>query len=585
MKKLLLFLVVLVAGYSTQAQVKIGNNPTTIGAGSILELEHPNKALVVTRVADTAAVTNPVAGMMIYDISSTCFKVYQNGAWSNCINTTTATPVVTAVCNGFIGSYCTAALSGTTYTVTMTNNDFSGKQVTPLTGDLVLSGISGVNVTAVNPTGLQTINAGANLVITYTISGTPAAQGTLTGTFTKQGLTCSAAVPVGGVKTVAAASSAPTLCINTALTAITHATTNATGIGVATGLPAGVTAAWAGNTITISGTPSASGTFNYSIPVNGCGPDVNAMGTITVTPDRIAGAASATPTVLKNVLMANITHTTTNATGIGTPTNLPAGVTAAWAANLITISGTPTAAGTFNYTIPLVGCGSDNATGTITVVTSGAIVNGVFKEFLPYNLGVTGTQDPLSYQSGANNGDLYQWGRPTDGHQVRNSAIIATQASNNTATLPATVAGKFIYTSTDWRSVQTNNLWGDGTPGENPAKAANDPCPTGYKVPSQAQWGGTFRGGTTSGAPGTATQNTWTWTGNGYMVGSLLYIPAAGYRYYFDASSYGVGKAGYYWSSTVSGSNAYSPIFANDSVSPGSTNPRELGASIRCIAE
>ncbi|MCP4309917.1 MAG: hypothetical protein GY790_01520, partial [Bacteroidetes bacterium] len=53
------------------------------------------------------------------------------------------------------------------------------------------------------------------------------------------------------VNTVGAASSTPTLCINTALTAITHTTTGATGIGAATGLPAGVSALWAGNTITI----------------------------------------------------------------------------------------------------------------------------------------------------------------------------------------------------------------------------------------------------------------------------------------------------------------------------------------------
>ena len=73
------------------------------------------------------------------------------------------------------------------------------------------------------------------------------------------------------------------LCINTALTPITHTTTGATGIGTATGLPAGVTAAWAANTITISGTPTASGVFNYSIPLTGgCG-TVSATGTITVT--------------------------------------------------------------------------------------------------------------------------------------------------------------------------------------------------------------------------------------------------------------------------------------------------------------
>jgi hypothetical protein len=71
-------------------------------------------------------------------------------------------------------------------------------------------------------------------------------------------------------------------CVNTALTAITHTTTGATGIGTATGLPSGVTAAFASNTITISGTPTAAGTFSYSIPLTGgCG-TVNATGTITV---------------------------------------------------------------------------------------------------------------------------------------------------------------------------------------------------------------------------------------------------------------------------------------------------------------
>jgi hypothetical protein len=47
-----------------------------------------------------------------------------------------------------------------------------------------------------------------------------------------------------------AVSTTPTLCISTVLTDITHATTGATGIGTATGLPAGVTAAFASNTIT-----------------------------------------------------------------------------------------------------------------------------------------------------------------------------------------------------------------------------------------------------------------------------------------------------------------------------------------------
>ncbi|NDE11491.1 MAG: hypothetical protein EBZ95_13160, partial [Chitinophagia bacterium] len=171
--------------------------------------------------------------------------------------------------------------------------------------------------------------------------------------------------------TVAAASLSPTLCINTALTNITHATTGATGIGSATGLPAGVTATWASNTITISGTPTASGTFNYSIPLTGgCGTEF-ATGTITVTTANTAAAASSSPTLCINTALTNITHATTGATGIGTASGLPSGVSAAWSGDIITISGIPSASGTFSYSIPLTGgCGSVAATGTITVTAA-----------------------------------------------------------------------------------------------------------------------------------------------------------------------------------------------------------------------
>ncbi|MGQ7946091.1 hypothetical protein [Flavobacterium sp. WC2509] len=93
---------------------------------------------------------------------------------------------------------------------------------------------------------------------------------------------------------VLAASSSPTPCINTAMTTITHTTSGFTGIGTPINLPAGVTASFAANTITISGTPSASGTFNYSIPLTGgsCGGSPAATGTITVTPAASAGTVT-----------------------------------------------------------------------------------------------------------------------------------------------------------------------------------------------------------------------------------------------------------------------------------------------------
>ena len=370
MKQILLFSLLFVNAYSF-SQVGIGT--TAPNSSAALDVTSTSKGLLPPRLTSVQmnAIATPANGLIVFctDCTPTGIYSYNSPSWSALGGAAAAT--VSTTCTGFIGSYCTAALSGTTYVVTVTNNDFSSKLVTPITTDLILSGLTGVTVASVSPNTEQTINAGASLVITYTLSGTPATTGTLTGSFAKQGLTCSSTVAVATAKAVTAASATPALCINTALSAITHTTSGATtGIGTPTGLPAGVTAAWASNTITISGTPTASGTFNYSIPVNGCGGIVNATGTITVNPALVAGAASATPTVPINVLMTNVTHSTTNVTSIGTPTGLPAGVTATWAANTITISGTPTVLGTFAYTIPLVGAGvcSANATGTITVV-------------------------------------------------------------------------------------------------------------------------------------------------------------------------------------------------------------------------
>ena len=63
--------------------------------------------------------------------------------------------------------------------------------------------------------------------------------------------------------------------------------------------------------------------------------------TMQVNAQCTVGAASVSPIVCRNTTITNITHTTTSATGIGTATGLPAGVTAAWASNRITITGTP----------------------------------------------------------------------------------------------------------------------------------------------------------------------------------------------------------------------------------------------------
>ena len=204
------------------------------------------------------------------------------------------------------------------------------------------------------------------------------------------------AVTVSLTNPITAVSSSPILCINTQFSIITHTTTGATGIGVASGIPSGVSVTWAGNTITISGMFTISGVFNYSIPViGGCGG--SATGIIIVNPNNSVTVASSSPTLCIYSALTPITHTTTGATGIGVATGLPTGITASWAGNTITISGTPTVSGIFNYSIPFTGgCGTVNATGTIIVLPNSTAPTGSASQTLcsgstVANLTATGT--------------------------------------------------------------------------------------------------------------------------------------------------------------------------------------------------
>jgi uncharacterized protein (TIGR02145 family) len=262
-----------------------------------------------------------------------------------------------------------------------------------------------------------------------------------------------------------------------------------------------------------------------------------------------------------------------------TVTSSPGGLTATGTSSPLVVTGL-TNGTAYTFTVVATNAaGNSVASAAAAAVTPSqscfANVGGIVKVFMCYNLGVTGTQDPFSYQSGNNNGGLYQWGRQTDGHEERTSLTQAGPVS-------APVAGKFITASTtgfDWISSPDNTLWLDAS------KTANDPCPAGFRVPTQAQWGGLYQDGATSGAPNSATRNTWTWTGNGFTIGSNLYLPAAGSRYGPTAAISGVGEVGCYWSSKVSGTNANSLIFNSGTVNPSGNTIRSNGISVRCISQ
>lgn len=161
------------ASLPSVAQVKVGDNPTTINSSAILELEHSNRALLITRVADTAAVASPVNGMIIYDQSAQCFRGYSDSRWSNCF-----------------GHLSGALFSSIDYTNTRHYGYMSAGQVVG-NGVYTRLGYSGGNGEAYNGqtiastgvTGLTatlaagTLQSGTGAALTFTITGTPSGAG------------------------------------------------------------------------------------------------------------------------------------------------------------------------------------------------------------------------------------------------------------------------------------------------------------------------------------------------------------------------------------------------------------------------
>jgi len=219
------------------------------------------------------------------------------------------------------------------------------------------------------------------------------------------------------------------------------------------------------------------------------------------------------------------------------------------------------------------------------------------------NLDVGGVFAANDYDYGA----LYQWGRQADGHESRTSTRYPT---NNTSSESGVVSGadldgitgqvattsgaygKFIKNNSyatlcDWRIPQDDKLWNSGTETKPSKNTAADPCPAGWRVPTQAEL-----------AKLTTTAVTSTWTTNykgssirGCLVtdnatSASIFLPAAGNRFCSDGSLTDVGSNGFYWSSSHYHEAATYKLYLGgpffDATGIGN---RGTGNSVRCVAE
>jgi len=181
------------------------------------------------------------------------------------------------------------------------------------------------------------------------------------------------------------------------------------------------------------------------------------------------------------------------------------------------------------------------------------------KIWMDRNLGAT--QVATSSTDAASYGDLYQWGRGADGHQIRTSGT-----TSNLSSTDAPGHANFILppdSPYDWRSPQNTNLW-QGVSG------VNNPCPAGYRIPTDTELD--------------AERASWSSQNAAGAFASPLKLPVAGLRYYSNGSLGSVGSSGYYWSSTVSSTssrllNFFSAFAVMDALN------RAYGGSVRCLKD
>ena len=276
--------------------------------------------------------------------------------------------------------------------------------------------------------------------------------------------------------------------------------------------------------------------------------------------------------------------------------------------------------------------GNLSACDTITI-KSRPVYNGVAsampvlmkdgKYWAPINVGATTTNNKSATTAStditADCGKLFQWGR-LYGFAATNNASTTVADTTGIGALGRPVQddltkmskwdGKFIYSTSalkyNWLQINGEGnanpenagmdkgawyqqLWNvnEGKDNADVVKTATDPCPKGWRVPTQAEWIA-IGAGQEPAVSGT------TWDGTnlrltvpGKESGKNLLLPAAGNRNSSTGASYCQGAYGYYWSSSVPAASASASYVGFSSAGKLSTsaNGRAYGFSVRCVQE
>src|SRR5690606_10736090 len=194
--------------------------------------------------------------------------------------------------------------------------------------------------------------------------------------------------------------------------------------------------------------------------------------------------------------------------------------------------------------------------------------------WLQQNLGAKRVAQAIDDEQGY--GDLFQWGRWADGHQVRTPApelmpASALGANNNPAGLIA--LGISAYINEWWSGGGTMDTWTAAKPEDVTATNGCDPCKAlgeGWSMPSESDWNNVIQEEDITNAASAFESN--------------LKIPCGGWRETNNLSLSGVGTSSWYWTKDATPVAAANGVWiTNLTVYTSYKDDRSYGTSIRCI--
>lgn len=203
------------------------------------------------------------------------------------------------------------------------------------------------------------------------------------------------------------------------------------------------------------------------------------------------------------------------------------------------------------------------------VVTNNTVVSSVLnpttgETWMDRNLGATrvatASNDNEAY------GHLFQWGRAADGHEYRYSPVTAGPVTSGNEGSNF-VSSNVVIEHTDWLSASDDSRW--QTEAE-----ANNPCPSGYRVTTMAEIEAERQSWSSNDIAGAyASSRKFTFNGFRYNTGDIVLAV--------------VGTLGYYWTSTIQGTERARRLeITSSGAGVGNSGlGRAFGFAVRCIQE